>query len=180
MIYIGMMSRTRSRRTRTRWRGQSLVEFALVLPIFMVVLFGIVDVSRLVFESSTLSQAAREGARVGAVEAGWLPPTVADSACNQPNGPVCPANVTALRADITSAANLEMQPFGTVANVYTSCDATTAPTGTWVSTNCPTAGAKTGGLVSVRVTSTWRPITPIISSFFNSIPLSASATMVIN
>ena len=136
--------------------------------------------ARLVFESSTLSQAAREGARVGAVEAGWLPPNPPDSACNQPNGPVCPPNVTSLRTDITAAANREMQPFGTVSNVYTSCDATTAPTGAWVSVNCPSAGAKTGGLVSVRVTSTWRPITPIISSFFGSIALSASATMVIN
>ena len=178
MSSIVIASRTRKRQTRTKRRGQALVEFALVVPVFLILLFGIIDVARLVFESATLSQAAREGARVGAVEAGWLPPNVADSACNLPNGPVCPPDVATLRADITSAANREMQPFGTVANVYTSCDVTTAPTGTWVTTTC--ANPKTGNLVSVRVTSTWRPITPIISSFINSIPLSASATMVTN
>ena len=51
---------------------QALVEFALVLPIFLVMLFGIIDLGRYVYMNSTLSQAARESARVAAVEAYWM------------------------------------------------------------------------------------------------------------
>lgn len=44
-------------------RGQALVEFALVLPVVIVLLVGLFDVSRAVFTSSTLATAAREGSR---------------------------------------------------------------------------------------------------------------------
>lgn len=62
---------------RRRWRashqrGQSLVEFALVLPIFVLLLFGVVDAGRLVYTNAALSQAAREGARLAAAEAAWI------------------------------------------------------------------------------------------------------------
>ncbi len=52
--------------------GQALVEFALVIPVFLFILFGLLDVGRLVYTNSTLSQAAREGARLAAAEAGWI------------------------------------------------------------------------------------------------------------
>ena len=45
--------------------GQALVEFALVLPIFLLLLFGLIDVGRLVYTWNALNQAAREGARYG-------------------------------------------------------------------------------------------------------------------
>jgi Flp pilus assembly protein TadG len=48
-------------------RGQSLVEFALVLPVFVVVFFGIMEFGRLWEISNVLTSAAREGARVAAV-----------------------------------------------------------------------------------------------------------------
>jgi Flp pilus assembly protein TadG len=48
-------------------RGQSLVEFALVLPIFLLILAGIVDFGMGLFSSITLTNAAREGARLGIV-----------------------------------------------------------------------------------------------------------------
>src|SRR5690348_2791560 len=46
-------------------RGQTLVEFALILPIFILLLLGILDLGRAVFNSSTMNNAAREAARVG-------------------------------------------------------------------------------------------------------------------
>ena len=52
-------------------RGQTLVEFALVFPIFILLLFAVIDGGRYIFLSSTLSNAAREGARLGSVEAWW-------------------------------------------------------------------------------------------------------------
>lgn len=48
-------------------RGQGLVEFALVLPILLAVVFGIIDFGRLFYCWSTLSNASRHGARLAAV-----------------------------------------------------------------------------------------------------------------
>ena len=46
---------------RQRTRGQGLVEFALVLPIFLLLLFSIVDAGRYAFLNSAMSNAARVG-----------------------------------------------------------------------------------------------------------------------
>ena len=54
---------------RKREGGQSLVEFALVLPIFLVVLFAIVDFGMAFHAWITVTNSAREGARIGAVHA---------------------------------------------------------------------------------------------------------------
>ena len=40
--------------------GQSLVEFALVFPVFLLLIFGLIDMGRFAYMNSTLSQAARE------------------------------------------------------------------------------------------------------------------------
>jgi Flp pilus assembly protein TadG len=48
-------------------RGQSLVEFALILPIFVLVLAGIFDLGRAVFAYNTISNASREAVRVAIV-----------------------------------------------------------------------------------------------------------------
>jgi Flp pilus assembly protein TadG len=58
-----------SRLTRRRGdRGQTIVEFALILPIFILVLVGIVDFGRAVYASSTIQNAAREAVRVAIVD----------------------------------------------------------------------------------------------------------------
>jgi hypothetical protein len=56
------------RRWRRNSRGQSLVEFALVLPIFLLIFFGLIDVGRVVYLQNAFNEAAREGARYGSVE----------------------------------------------------------------------------------------------------------------
>lgn len=48
-------------------RGQSLVEFALVIPILLLLMVGIMEFSRAWMTQNILTSAAREGARVGAV-----------------------------------------------------------------------------------------------------------------
>jgi hypothetical protein len=58
-----------TRRTGKGEGGQSLVEFALVLPIFLLVLFAIIDFGMAFHAWLTVSNSAREGARVGAVGA---------------------------------------------------------------------------------------------------------------
>ena len=48
-------------------RGQSVVEFAMVLPLMLVVMFMITEFGRALFIKNTLTQAAREGARQAVV-----------------------------------------------------------------------------------------------------------------
>lgn len=48
-------------------RGQALVELALVLPVFLLLLGGVVETSRVFFTYLTVNHAAREGARLGVV-----------------------------------------------------------------------------------------------------------------
>ena len=169
--------RRRSLDRRTGYdHGQTLVEFALVLPVFLLLLFGLLDMGRFVYLNSTLSQAAREAARVAAVEASWLGST--DVSCGTVGGPVCPANLAALRADMLAGANRMMAPFGSIAlaDLYTNCATTAAvPVTTQTCTD-----TQINRYVSVRVVMTFRPITPVISSMFTTIPTQASATMVIN
>ena len=52
---------------RRHQRGQSLVEFALVLPLFLLILAAIVDFGMGLATTITISNAAREGARLGVV-----------------------------------------------------------------------------------------------------------------
>lgn len=50
-----------------RSRGQALVEFAFVVPIFLLLLFGIIEFGRYVYTVQILNNAAREGARYAIV-----------------------------------------------------------------------------------------------------------------
>ena len=177
MILIRLATALRSHR---RASGQTLVEFAAVIPVFLLMVFGIIDVGRVVYMNSVLSQAAREGARLGAVEAAWVGST--DPSCGTSGGPICPASEGALRTDIANAANRMTLPFGNVEHVYFSCDAVgSAPENDWTTTACPT-GSRSHSVhaVSVRVDMTFTAVTPLISSIIGSVVLSAASTMVIN
>ena len=55
---------------RRRGRGQALVEFALVFPIFMLLVFGMLDFGFALFSRMTIINAAREGARVAVMQPG--------------------------------------------------------------------------------------------------------------
>ncbi len=47
--------------------GASAVEFALLLPVLMMVLFGIIEFGMALYRQSILTNASREGARLGIV-----------------------------------------------------------------------------------------------------------------
>jgi len=51
-------------------RGQALVEFALVFPIFVLLMVGIFDFGRVIWVNDTLSTASREAARYAIVHGG--------------------------------------------------------------------------------------------------------------
>jgi Flp pilus assembly protein TadG len=49
-------------------RGQALVEFALIIPVFILLLVGLFDLGRGVYAFNTISNASREAVRVGIVD----------------------------------------------------------------------------------------------------------------
>jgi len=48
-------------------KGQSLVEFVLILPLLIILLFGIIEFSVLMYNQAVITNASREGARAGIV-----------------------------------------------------------------------------------------------------------------
>ena len=65
---LGSPRRSRGRRltsspAHSGERSQALIEFALISPVLLLLVFGIIDIGRAVFYYDTLSHAAREGAR---------------------------------------------------------------------------------------------------------------------
>jgi Flp pilus assembly protein TadG len=54
-------------------RGQSLVEFAFVLPVILLIITGLFDVARAVWQENTLAYAAREGTRYAIVHGSGYP-----------------------------------------------------------------------------------------------------------
>lgn len=179
--------------------GQGLVEVALVLPVFLLVAFGLFDVGRLVYSNSVLSQAAREGARLAATEAAWI--GIPGSACvsdanaigpSNPGAHVCPSDVATFTTHVISAVNRMAVSLGPISAVHLSCNdgsvADPAPTGSWTGASGGNGCQDGSGnpvsasdeLVSVRVEYAYQPVTPIISSIIGSVSLSGSATMVIH
>jgi Flp pilus assembly protein TadG len=47
--------------------GSNIVEFALVLPLLLILVSGIVDLGLMIFDKAVITNAAREGARFGMV-----------------------------------------------------------------------------------------------------------------
>jgi hypothetical protein len=166
------------RRTKHGERGQALVEFALILPIFLLLIFGIIDLGRFVITDHILSQAAREAARQAAVEASWVGST--STSCGKVEGPVCPADVTTLRNDAIAAANRMVAGLGgSITDLNISCDSPgNEPTGLWTGNSC---NSKTSGNeVSIRVVYLYQPITPVIGALVGNVVRHGAATMVIN
>jgi Flp pilus assembly protein TadG len=88
-------------------RGAAAVEFALVLPVLMLIIFGIVDFGRMLNGKITINEAAREGARaaalvgaaeanarIGAVTAGMSGVSASVSECPSEPDPDANATVT--------------------------------------------------------------------------------------
>src|ERR1700751_3489591 len=50
-------------RTKGRQRSQALVEFALISPLFLFIMFSAIDISRLLYTYTAISSAAGDGAR---------------------------------------------------------------------------------------------------------------------
>jgi hypothetical protein len=77
-----MQFRTRITSRKTGQRGTALVEFALCLPIVALILVGIVEFGFLMNAKNDVTEAARDGARQAAVNAGGTTGSCAGAGAN--------------------------------------------------------------------------------------------------
>ena len=62
-----------SGRGRRKHRGAAVVEFAIIAPLFFLLIFGIVEFGRMVMVQQILTNASREGARRAIIESATRP-----------------------------------------------------------------------------------------------------------
>jgi len=143
----------RGSRRKNRTRGQALVEFALVVPVFLLVLCGILDFGFMLYSRMTVINASREGARISITAANrtTIPSLASGAVLN---------NVTALNSALITTS--------------TSCVAIkTSGSCNWSSTT----SSQAGDAVSVTVTYTYQTFFPLF--FGSSIPMSSTVQMVL-
>ena len=133
-------------------RGQSLVEFALILPVITLVVLGLFDLGRAVFTYNTLAQAARQANRTAIVD--------------QNTDRVKAVAVAAAPTIGLSSSNLSVC-FKTADTTQQNCDSSTD--------DCPSADRVIGCLAIVTASMTYVPITPVISVFWSSISLTSTS-----
>ena len=115
-----------------RDRGATAVEFALLVPLLLVLVFGIIDFGRALNAQITITQAAREGARVAALG------QTADAATTRTNYAATGLTLTSVTVSGTGT--------GTV-------------TGSGLA--CPTGSGKAGADATVTVGYTFSFVTPV-------------------
>jgi hypothetical protein len=132
-------------------RGATVVEFAMVLPLFLLLLFGIIEFGRYFFVQHTLQFATREGTRLALV-GGTL--TGADGK---------PMTRTAsIIKEIKDNASLAINPAEISISIFPITAAYSDPLGWDVQQD---AGAP-GAYMRVRTRLTYRFFTPLIGNFF--------------
>lgn len=133
--------------------GQSLVEFAIVLPIITVVVLGLFDLGRAVFTYNTLAQAARQANRQAIVD--------------QDIDRVKAVGIAAAPTIGLSSGNLNVC-FKTENSTQTDCSSPTTD-------NCSSSVRVIGCLAIVTASVTYTPITPVVSLFWPSIALTSTS-----
>lgn len=149
------MSALRQRFDRRRSRGQGLVEFALVLPLVMFMVFGVLDFGRAVFTYNTVSEAARVAGRKALVD----------------------QNRTDVRnAAIAAAVTLGLNSTN-VAVCFKVPDTAERDCNEAIVDTCPRSQRVVGCLAIVTVKTTYRPITPLLAQLFPQFNLSATSVV---
>ena len=137
-----------------RYRGQSLVEFALVLPIALILLLAVFDVGRAVFTYNTLTNAAREGARLAVV--------------NQDSGKIVLRVQNQLFASALANASDPTNPVVTFRKERPNSDVVSNPVCSPMATGC---------VAVVTARAAWSAVTPIIGALIGPINLTARSEL---
>lgn len=136
-------------------RGQALVEFALVIPIFLLILFAIIDVGRYVYGWNAINEASRAGARTGSV-ALWPPD------CNGLNRETCVKTIARNRLTAVSIA---------LTDVKVECQRR-APNGALSSVQLNNCGGdptwRANDIMTVTITTRFTLLTPIVAQLIDA------------
>lgn len=155
--------------TRRKQRGQGLVEFALILSLLLLLMMGIFDFGRALIIYTNLFNAAREGARYGAVHP-WEPGTV-EARVRQSIILVAPntVNITVCcdRGPGTSTFYCDLN----AGSVSGSCG---GGTGTGID-----GKAGLGDRIVVRAQHSLGLITPLVTAFAQTLPIDTTAARTI-
>lgn len=167
-----------------RARGQAATEFALIAPVLLLVIFGIVDFGRALFYDLEISQAVGEAARTASgVGASGLPTNSQVYTKMRPSAPFvslgpCPNGPLATPSPGQGYLYVTENPAPTT---YESAPTSNAPGGEHGANGggCDSAvPASTGDQLRVTIVYTFSPITPIISQVIgNRIQLSSSSVI---
>jgi hypothetical protein len=159
-------------RRRRRWLGQALPEFAIVAPMFFLLLFGIIEAGRFVYYYETLSNATREGARYAIVNGAGAD----EVGC--PTGPAAagsnPCDINGVDVE-TSVRKSTIGVLGSAVTVQR-CWWYTAGSCDFVS-HGPGDNAR-GASVTVKASYTYRSLIPIVP--LPNITVTAESSLVIN
>lgn len=142
-------------RSANRRRGQALVEFALILPVLLLIIFGIVDAGRLIYTMNTVGNAARSGARVAIVNQS----TTGTNTCDTTSATAYPVGCV-----LAAGINLSIDPVTDVQITYR--DPTDAAACAVMSIGC---------LAVVKVTGHYTPLTPIIGQIIGSVAVQSTS-----
>lgn len=157
------MSR-RSPGSARRARGQSLVEFALVIPIIVLLVAAFIEIGRAVFAYNTIANAARQAVRVAAVN---QIPNLTDCDQSRPVEDPSEPHWSYRGCAIAAASALGI----TTSNVSISY---APPPGTTL-TCTPTLHV--GCIASVTVTYNYSVATPFVSLFIGPFTMTQTSNM---
>lgn len=169
-------------------RSQAIVEFAIIAPVLLLLLFGIIDFGRVIYYYVTLNQAVNEGARTAIRSSAQLPTNAdVETAVRQhavdvvlanpcPNGPITTATPPANQGWIYIT---EPDPPATVESLSPALE--NAPGGqTWAQSNgtcSATNPARNHAALQVTIRYNFVPFTPLLRQVTaNNIIISAAAT----
>ena len=149
-------------------RGATLVESALVLSVFLMLLFGIFEYCRFLMVLHLTGNAARDGARYAAVNLS-KPATFNTTNYTDASGTVYPS-ISNYTTALMGTMDKNLQGFNVSVSAYDQYGAQLAGT-TWNQITFPQQ-------VGVTVSGTYQPITPLFLLMPSSIPVSATVAMV--
>ncbi len=147
---------------RGRVAGQSISEFALILPVFLILLFGMLEFSSAFNHLNAMAYATREGARVGAsLGKGGSNPSQVDPAIIAAvqrglTDPILLENITLIEIYKSDTAGL---PVTGKVNAYDRNGVLIGSAG-WPASSRVASLTSTGESIGVKVTYDFHPITP--------------------